>query len=137
VGQTGEPWDTGDTYFDSAKEFMKRSPDAQIAVEEGSCAQQLARFFPLASSVRIPVQVTVVRTSVAHLREAVVIEFCGREHAIFVSSLPLEFDDRVRLERERRGEVHEASVVAVQYHEGRKAVAVRFLQGACDWVTQP
>jgi hypothetical protein len=26
----------------------------------------------------------------------------------------------------------------VQYHEGRKAVAVRFLRGPCDWVvTQP
>jgi hypothetical protein len=28
-------------------------------------------------------------------------------------------------------------VVAVQYHEGRKAVAVRFLQGHCDWVMEP
>jgi hypothetical protein len=25
----------------------------------------------------------------------------------------------------------------VQYHEGRKAVAVKFAQGPCDWVTQP
>jgi hypothetical protein len=24
----------------------------------------------------------------------------------------------------------------VQYHEGRKAVAVRFSHGPCDWVTQ-
>ena len=123
--------------FDLTKEFMKRTREAGIAVEEGSCAQQLARFFPLAASVRIPVQVTAVRTPTSHLREAVVVEFCGREHAIFVSSLPLEFDDRVRLERDRRGGAEEASVVAVQYHEGRKAVAVRFLQGACDWVTQP
>jgi hypothetical protein len=28
-------------------------------------------------------------------------------------------------------------VVAVQYHDGRKAVAVRFSQGRCDWVAQP
>jgi hypothetical protein len=25
----------------------------------------------------------------------------------------------------------------VQYHDGRKAVAVKFTQGPCDWVTQP
>jgi hypothetical protein len=116
---------------------VKRSREAEVLVEEPTCAKQLARFFPLASSVRIPVQVTAVRNGAVRLREAAVLEFCGREHAIFVSSLPLEFDDRVRLERDRRNESEEASVVAVQYHEGRKAVAVRFLQGTCDWVTQP
>jgi hypothetical protein len=31
----------------------------------------------------------------------------------------------------------EAAVIALQYHEGRKAVAVRFLNGACDWMRQP
>lgn len=116
---------------------MKRSTEAGVLDEELTCAKQLARFFPLASSVRIPVQVTTLRSGTARLREAAIVEFCGREHAIFVSSLPLEFDDRVRLERDRRDGAQEASVVAVQYHEGRKAVAVRFLQGACDWVTQP
>jgi hypothetical protein len=25
----------------------------------------------------------------------------------------------------------------VQYYEGRKAVAVKFTQGLCDWVMQP
>jgi hypothetical protein len=108
----------------------------QVA-EEPTCAKQLARFFPLASAVRIPVQVTSLRSSNSRLREATVIEYCGAEHAIFLSTLPLEFDDRVKLERDRRGSAAEAAVIAVQYHEGRKAVAVRFLQGACDWVTQP
>jgi hypothetical protein len=28
-------------------------------------------------------------------------------------------------------------VVAVQYHEGQKAVAVKFAQGHCDWMTCP
>jgi len=51
--------------------------------------------------------------------------------------LPLEFDDRVRLERDQKGRAAEANVIAVQYHEGRKAVAVKFTQGPCDWVTQP
>jgi hypothetical protein len=44
----------------------------------------------------------------------------------------------VRLERDSNGAaVADATVVAVQYHEGRKAVAVKFTQGLCDWVMQP
>jgi hypothetical protein len=50
--------------------------------------------------------------------------------------LPLEFDEHVRLESVPEGRTAEGTVVAVQYHEGRKAVAVRFSQGRCDWVTQ-
>jgi len=72
------------------------------------------------------------------LREATVIEFGASEHAIFLSTLPLEFDDRVRLVETREGRQAEAIVVAVQYHDGRKAVAVKFLQGAYNWmITEP
>jgi hypothetical protein len=53
-------------------------------------------------------------------------------------TLPLEFDDRVRIETDGEGQPALATVVGMQYHEGRKAVAVRFSQGPCDWVvTQP
>jgi hypothetical protein len=66
------------------------------------------------------------------------VEFSGAEYAIFLSKLPLEFGDRVKIEATREGRPTEATVVAVQYHEGLKAVAVRFLQGSCDWlVRQP
>lgn len=65
------------------------------------------------------------------------VEFGGTENVIFLSTLPLEFADRVRLATVEKGRLAEAIVVAVQYHEGRKAVAVRFSQGRCDWVTQP
>jgi len=102
------------------------------------CAEQLARFFPQARPVRIPVQVTASRGGRTRLREAAIVEFGGPEHAIFLSSLPLEFDDRVQIEAAGEGQPTNATVVGVQYHEGRKAVAVRFLQGPCDWVvTQP
>jgi hypothetical protein len=106
-------------------------------MSEMSCAGQLARFFASVKPVRIPVQVTAVRAGSARLREATVVEFGASQHAIFLSTLPLEFDDRVRIERNGIGDAAEAAVVAVQYHEGRKAVAVRFLQGHCDWVTEP
>jgi hypothetical protein len=84
------------------------------------------------------VQVSASRGGKTRLREATVVEFGGPEHAIFLSTLPLEFDDRVRIEASDERRPAEATVVGVQYHEGRKAVAVRFLQGPCDWVvTQP
>jgi hypothetical protein len=115
---------------------VKRSNEVALTAIEQGCAERLARFFPRAHAVRVPVQVTAVRAGGTQLREATVVEFGGSEHAIFISTLPLEFDDRVRIERDRKENAAEATVIAVQYHEGRKAVAVRFLQGPCSWVTQ-
>jgi len=68
------------------------------------------------------------------LRESTMVEFVGLEHVIFISSLPLEFDDNVRLEGNRKSFSSDATVVAVQYHDGRKAVAVKFLRGPCHWI---
>ena len=116
---------------------MKRSTEIAVKEREADCAGQLARFFPEASAVRIPVQVTALRGGRSKLREATVVEFGGAQHAIFVSTLPLEFEDRVRVERELPGATADATVVAVQYHEGRKAVAVKFTQAIADWVKQP
>jgi hypothetical protein len=114
-----------------------RSSVSTLATNEQGCAEQLARFFPQTKAVRVPVQVTSSRGGKTPLREATVVEFSGTEHAIFISTLPVEFDERVRLEQSSGQRAAEATVVAVHYHEGRKAVAVRFLQGPCDWVTQP
>jgi len=117
---------------------VKRSTETAISEHELGCAEQLARFFPAAAPVRVPVQVTALRGGRAKLREATVLEFGGAQHAIFLSTLPLEFEDRVRLEHDSHGvAAADATVVAVQYHEGRKAVAVKFTQGSCDWVKQP
>jgi hypothetical protein len=116
---------------------VRRSSGSTITVSEQDCAEQLARFFPQSRPLHVPVHVTSLRGGASQLRETTVIEFGGVEHAIFLSALPLEFDDRVRLEAVQEGRATEATVVAVQYHDGRKAVAVRFLQGRCDWVAQP
>lgn len=113
---------------------MGRTGGLTLVANEKSCAEQLARFFPQASAVRVPVQVTSPRGGSTNLREATIVEFSSARHAIFLSTLPLEFGDRVRLEARPQGFQSEATVDAVQYHEGRKAVAVRFLQGPCDWV---
>jgi len=116
---------------------VRRPTQATVAASEQGCAERLARFFPSATAVRVPVQITALRAGNASLREATLVEYGGSEHAIFLSRLPLEFDDRVRIERDRHGCAAEATVIAVQYHEGHKAVAVRFLEGPCPWVTQP
>jgi hypothetical protein len=113
-----------------------RSGSSALAANEQGCTEQLSRFFPQTKAVRIPVLVICARGGKTRLREATVVEFGSREHAIFLSTLPLEFDDHVRLEASRQESPAEALVVAVQYHEGRKAVAVRFTKGPCDWVAQ-
>jgi hypothetical protein len=117
---------------------VQKSGGLTLIANEQDCAEQLARFFPQARPVRILVQVTTSRGDRTKLHEAAVVEFGGPEHAIFLSTLPLEFDDRVRIEASGAGRPTDATVVGVQYHEGRKAVAVRFSQSPCDWVvTQP
>jgi hypothetical protein len=117
---------------------VKRSNQVAVSEHEPDCAEQLARFFPGMSEVRVPVQVAALRGGGCKLREATVLEFGGAQHAIFLSTLPLEFDDHVRVERDPRGaSIADAIVVAVQYHEGRRAVAVKFTRGLCDWMMQP
>ena len=108
-----------------------------LIAEERGCAEQLARFFPTLSTLQIPIKVSPLRPGPAKLQEATVVEYGTSEFAIFVSALPLEFDDRVRIARDGRGRPAEAVVIALQYHAGRKAVAVRFLEGPCDWMTKP
>ena len=130
-------WPIGQVFDGSLRGIVKSSTEIALPDQEQGCAQQLARFFPQAVAVRIPVQVTALRGGRTKLREAATIEFGTADFGIFLSTLPLEFDDRVRLERARKGRAAEATVIAVQYHEGRKAVAVKFTQGPCDWVTQP
>jgi hypothetical protein len=121
-----------------AKGDMEKSSGQTLMANEAGCAEQLARFFPQARPVRIPVQVTALRGGRTRLREAAVVEFGSPEHAIFLSTLPLEFDDHVRIEASGERRPAEATVVGVQYHEGSKAIAVRFSPGPCDWaVTQP
>jgi hypothetical protein len=101
------------------------------------CAERLARFFPEVERVSIRAVLTPLRNSAGKVRESVLVEFASSERAIFGSTLPLEFDDHVRLEYEDSKSDLMARVVAVQYHEGHKAVAVQFMNGQCSWVKRP
>jgi hypothetical protein len=111
----------------------------QVRTEESSsaCAEQLARFFPDANPVQVRAVVTPLRSGAKELRESVMLEFASTEKAIFSSKLPLEFADRVRLSQVEGNAKCDATVVAVQYQDGRKAVAVQFAREQRLWVKRP
>jgi hypothetical protein len=108
-----------------------------LLAEERECTEQLARFFPKLPQVRITVHVVPRRAGQVRAPEATQVEYGTRDYAIFLTRLALEFDDRVQLVRDGGGRPAEAAVIALQYHEGRKAVAVRFLDGPCEWMMHP
>lgn len=115
---------------------------------------RLARFFPEATPVRIPIKLSRSNgngnangtgngngDASAHENEKVflqdtVIEFGTPREILFVVDRPLEFADRVLVES-TDGSLHaEASVVAVQYHPERTVVAVRFLKHVPNWIVK-
>lgn len=108
-----------------------------LITEERGCAEKLAKFFPALPAVRIMVRVQSLRAGREKLMESTVLEFGSGQYAIFMTTLPLEFDECVQLVRSNKERPRKASVIALQYHEGLKAVAVRFTEGTCDWMMQP
>ncbi|MBZ5696023.1 MAG: hypothetical protein LAN36_11775 [Acidobacteriia bacterium] len=102
-----------------------------------SCVGKLAQLFPNASPVRIPVRITTVATGRRRLQEETVIEFGTAHEVLFASTLPLEFEDRVRLVNSDGSLDARATVVAVRYHGGRKAVAARFVGEVGNWIIKP
>lgn len=104
---------------------------------------ELARFFPEATPVRIPVQFT--RSSrtgdcsqpvASGLPEDTVIEFGTSREVLFACTTPLEFADVLRLRNSDGSLDTEASVVAVQYHPGATIVAARFLNAVPNWIVK-
>jgi len=66
-----------------------------------------------------------------------VIEFGTPNEVLFASTLPLEFEDRIRLLNSDGSLDARATVVAVRYHGGRKAVAARFVGQVENWIIKP
>jgi len=121
---------------------------------EQSIVARLAKFFPGATPVRIPIKLT--RTNgkgdgnkgtrehkekekkednIVFVQDTV-IEFGTPREVLFAVARPLEFGDHVLLES-NDGSLHvEASVVAVQYHPGRTVVAARFLKPVPNWIVK-
>jgi hypothetical protein len=102
---------------------------------------ELARFFPEATPVRIPVQFT-RRNSTSNggqggsVEESTVIEFGTSREVLFACATPLEFADILRLRNSDGSLDTEASVVAVQYHPGKTIVAARFVNSVPNWIVK-
>jgi hypothetical protein len=114
------------------KELAARARPAR----ESSTAK-LAKFFPEASPVRIPVRLTQVVDRGDGFTESTIIEFGTTKEVLFASSLPLEFADMLRVQNSDGTLDTEVSVVALQYTGGRKAVAARFTQEVANWIVKP
>jgi hypothetical protein len=106
---------------------------------------RLARFFPEATPVRIPIKLSRSNGDAAAnagqaeenvFFQETIIEFGTPHEVLFMTDRPLEFADRVLVES-NDGTLHaEGSVVAVQYHPRRAAVAVRFLKHVPNWIVK-
>jgi hypothetical protein len=128
---------------------------------EQDIVSRLARFFPEATPVRIPIKLSRTQSngngkvngkngngngdlavrepdgeSENVFFQETVIEFGTPHEVLFVLDRPLQFADRVLVES-NDGSLHaEAFVVAVQYHLERTAVAVRFLKNVPNWIVK-
>jgi hypothetical protein len=116
---------------------LSSEPGVAAEISEQSCVEKLARLFPGVSPVRIPVNLAIVVTGRPRLQEQTVIEFGTAHEVIFASTLPLEFEDQVRLMNSDGSLDARATVVAVRYHGGRKAVAARFVGNVGNWIIKP
>jgi hypothetical protein len=112
------------------------APESKAApvLVEPTCVEKLAELFPSASRVRLPVRVTIISAGRRRLREQTVIEFGTPQEVLFASALPLEFEDRLRLVNSDGSLDARATVVAVRYYDGRKAVAARFIGEVGNWI---
>jgi hypothetical protein len=115
---------------------------AKARVKKASIVADLARFFPEATPVRIPVQL--IRKSVTNegqpgaleFPENTVIEFGTPREVLFACTTPLEFADVLRLRNADGSLDTEASVVALQYRPGTTIVAARFLTSVPNWIVK-
>ena len=123
---------------------MAHEGTAQSRAGQGSTVAELARFFPEATPVRIPVQFTrqsttsdATRPCAAGIQESTVIEFGTAREVLFACATPLEFADILRLRNSDGSLDTDASVVAVQYHPGKTIVAARFVASVPNWIVKP
>ena len=98
------------------------------------CIAELARLFPGAVPVRILVKVSKGDSANGSCSEQTLIEFATREEILFVSGLPLEFDDTVQV-RSTDGTLDiNAIIVAMRFHDDKMAFAAKFLEDVANWV---
>lgn len=116
---------------------MPNQATATARTPQPELVGRLAKFFPQATPVRIPIKLSRANGESQTSSEDTVIEFGTACEVLFALESPVEFADRVLLES-RDGSLRiEASVVAVQYHPNRTVVAARFLKNVPNWIVKP
>lgn len=128
---------------------MPNQATATARALEFDFVSRLARFFPDATPVRIPVRLSrsteppggadgakVAQENPWRPLQETVIEFGTPQEILFVVAQPLEFADHVLVESRDGSFRAEASVVAVQYHPERTVVAARFLKPVPNWIVK-
>ena len=125
---------------------MPNQASAAARALESDFVSRLARFFPDATPVRIPVQLSrpngqsngepSANSYAWSVLQETVIEFGTSREVLFLVAQPLEFADRVLVESKDGSLRAEASVVAVQYHPERTAVAARFVKNVPNWIVK-
>jgi hypothetical protein len=130
--------------FGKGHHRLAQQATAPSRTAQTSTVADLARFFPEATPVRIPVQFTRrdstsddSHASGASAQESTVIEFGTSREVLFACATPLEFADILRLRNSDGSLDTEASVVAVQYHPGKTIVAARFVDSVPNWIVKP
>jgi hypothetical protein len=117
---------------------MGHSAATGRAAYKANSVADLARFFPDAMPLRLPVQLTRILEDheVADFSDSTIIEFGTSRELLFASKAPLEFGDQLRI-RNSDGSLDEpASVVAVQYQPGKTLVAARFKRDVPNWIVK-
>jgi len=119
---------------------------ATARAREADIVSRLARFFPGATPVRIPIKLSrnpgngngnaSARENKAVFFQDTVIEFGTPQEVLFVVDRPLDFADSVLLESKDGSLRAEASVVAVQYKPEWTVVAARFLKPVPNWIVK-
>ena len=93
---------------------MTQEKTTDWQASQQSAVGRLARFFPEATPVRIPVNVSAGSREKAE-SEATVIEFGTAREALFACQLPLEFAEKVRLRNADGSFDADAWVVALHF----------------------
>ncbi len=115
--------------------FVAQEAVASWSAGEGA-VDRLAQFFPEAAPVRIPVRISAFGAAGGGMSESTVIEFGTPREVLFSSTLPLEFADKLRLENNDGSLKVDVFVIALQYQQGKTAVAARFLRDVPNWIVK-
>ncbi|MFZ0477600.1 MAG: hypothetical protein WAL71_00510 [Terriglobales bacterium] len=125
---------------------MPNQASAAVRALEADIVSRLAKFFPGATAVRIPIQISGSNRPDSEDGKATgsrwcpieetIIEFGTPREILFLAKHRLEFADVVLVESEDGLLRAETSVVAAQYYPERTVIAARFLKDVPNWIVK-